>query len=102
MRIFTVIGLDRQPKEHGARAARREAHRDYVLGHAMQPLCACGLLDSDGTHNGSVYFFEAEDIEAVRAWAAQEPYVAGGLYETILIREIDTSSPMWTITGRQA
>jgi uncharacterized protein YciI len=97
-----VAGIDRQPKKRGARDTLRDAHRAYVLGHAMLPVCAGGTLDSDGTHNGSVYFFEADSIERVHDWVAREPYASAGIYEAIVIREIDTSSPMWTIPGRSA
>ena len=82
MPLFAFIGHD------GARGAElRKRHRPAHLAN-LEPLAAAGrvvhagpLLDEAGQPRGSVIVFEAEDLGAARAFAANDPYVVEGIFE---------------------
>ena len=82
MPLFAWIGYD------GPRGAElRKLHREAHLAN-LAPLDAAGrvvhagpLLGEDGTPLGSLILFEAEDLAVARAFAAQDPYVVGGVFE---------------------
>ena len=68
-------------------------HRDAHLAN-LAPLDSRGdiryggpLLDDAGKPCGSVVIFEAESIDAVRALAAGDPYVVGGVFESYEVLE---------------
>ena len=45
------------------------------------------MFAEDGeTFAGSVFVLEMESLEAVRSWAAQDPYAKAGLFERVEIR----------------
>jgi len=99
MPVFAVVAYDRQ----GAPAERREdvraVHRDYVLSN-IEPICfAAAMVDDEGRQNGSLYIFEAESADAVQAWFDVEPFVAGGIYETVAIRKLELT-PHWPLPKR--
>ena len=70
------------------RQALREAHRAAL--RRADPHCRCvlggPLLDTGGTMTGTALVFEAEHGDAVAAFMADDPYVLGGLFETVEIR----------------
>ncbi|HKE12121.1 MAG TPA: YciI family protein [Myxococcota bacterium] len=82
MPLFAWIGYD------GPRGAElRKLHREAHLAN-LAPLDAAGrvvhagpLLGEDGSPLGSLILFEAADLPAARAFAAQDPYVVGGVFE---------------------
>ncbi|HEY5658535.1 MAG TPA: YciI family protein [Myxococcota bacterium] len=82
MPLYIYIGHD------GPRGAElRKLHRPAHLA-SLEPLDAEGrirhagpLLDAGDKPVGSVILFEAESLEAARAIAARDPYVAQGIFE---------------------
>ena len=44
------------------------------------------ILDADGKPCGSMLIIAADDIEAAKALAAQDPYAKAGLFETVEIK----------------
>jgi uncharacterized protein YciI len=86
--LFALIGHD------GPRGAElRKLHRPAHLEN-LEPLDAAGrvvhagpLLDDAGRPRGSVIVFEAESLEAARAFAASDPYVVRGIFERHEVHE---------------
>ena len=68
----------------------RPAHRDYLRNpgkHAITVRVGGPTLGDDGaTKNGTLLIVEAQTIDAVRAFAADDPYSRAGLFQTIEIR----------------
>ncbi|ATE66236.1 YciI family protein [Rhizorhabdus dicambivorans] len=96
MPTFAVIGFDRRPKDAQLRETHRADHRAYVSGNLESLLCAGAMLDDDRSQCGSLYLFQADSVDQVREWLAKEPFVANGIYETLAVREIETSK-LWTV-----
>ena len=82
--LFVVIALD---KENGLalRLATREAHFAYVRETGVVKLGG-PFLDAKDDMKGSLIIFEAEDLEAAKAWHANDPYVKAGLFATSEVR----------------
>jgi len=99
MPVFAVVAYDRQGAPAERREDVRDVHRAYVLEH-IDPICfAASMVDDTGRQNGSLYIFEAESADAVQAWFDAEPFVAGGVYETVAIRQLELSSH-WPLPKR--
>ncbi|MCI4662304.1 MAG: YciI family protein [Neomegalonema sp.] len=82
--LFAIICKDK-PDHLPTRLANREAHVAWLK--ASNVLMAGPFLAEDGeTMNGSLLVVEAEDLAAATAWAAQDPYKAAGLFESVEIR----------------
>ncbi|UCE61459.1 MAG: hypothetical protein JSU63_06860 [Phycisphaerales bacterium] len=87
MSQFIMIGWD---GPNGAR--RREKHRDRHLSH-IEDLDRAGKIafagpirDDMGERSiGAVVVFEAESLEDAQAVADKDPYVAGGVFETVTV-----------------
>jgi uncharacterized protein YciI len=86
---FVVFATDK-PGSQSIRNATRPAHREYLRNpgkHAVTVRVGGPTLRDDGTTmNGSLLIVEAENLEAVRAFAADDPYSRAGLFETVAIR----------------
>lgn len=90
MPLFAVIGLDHPPHAMARRDAVRSAHRAYVVENDQQIAFVGVMLDEADNQCGSFYIFEADSEEAVRAWLAAEPFVAGDVYADVIVRRIMT------------
>ncbi len=85
---FVIYALDR-PGAPDLRLKTRAAHRDYLhRGDSPVRIKVAGpLLDTDGTTMvGSLIVVEAERIEEVEAFSAQDPYRLAGLVGSVAIR----------------
>ena len=86
---FVVFGTDK-PAMETVRGATRPAHRDYLRNPGKHPVTVRvggpTLRDDGVTMNGSLLIVEAENIEAVRAFAADDPYSRAGLFQSVEIR----------------
>jgi uncharacterized protein YciI len=76
--LFAIIATDK-PDSLALRMATREAHFSYARETNVIRLGG-PFLDAKGEMAGSLIIFEAEDIEAARAWHANDPYVKAGLF----------------------
>ena len=76
--LFVVIATDK-PDSLALRMETREAHFAYARETGVIKLGG-PFLDSNGEMAGSLIIFEAEDIEAARAWHTNDPYVKAGLF----------------------
>lgn len=89
MMLFAVWASD-APGSGDARQRVREAHRARLRApapHTVHVLQAGATLDaSTGAMNGTLLVVQADDIDAVRAFVAADPYVAAGVYAHVEIR----------------
>ena len=76
--LFVVIAIDKEDSQ-ALRLATREAHFTYIRETAIAKLGG-PFLDAEGAMNGSLIIFEAESLEAAKAWHASDPYVMAGLF----------------------
>jgi len=76
---------------HGALAARegvREQHRARLRSpapHAVQVVLA-GPTFEDGKMNGTMLVVQAANIDAVRGFIDDDPYVLNGIYRSVEVR----------------
>lgn len=84
MTIFALHCLDKA-NALDLRMANREAHLAYVGGFRDQLKLAGPLLDADGNMAGSLIIVDMADIEAARAFSANDPYKKAGLFERVEI-----------------
>jgi hypothetical protein len=87
--FFAVLATDR-PDSAALRAEVRETHRRYLRapgGHrVVVRLGGPTLEEATGDMNGTLLVIEAESIEAVRAFVADDPYSRAGLFAAVEIR----------------
>ncbi|HEX3944318.1 MAG TPA: YciI family protein [Rhizomicrobium sp.] len=76
--LFAIIAIDK-PDSLALRMTTREAHFAYARDTNVIKLGG-PFLDAKGEMAGSLIIFEAEDIDAARAWHANDPYVKAGLF----------------------
>jgi hypothetical protein len=83
MPLFAMIGRD-GPRGPELRKLHREAHLANLepLSREGKVAYAGPLLAKDGQPCGSLIVFEASDLKAARAFAAGDPYVAEGIFES--------------------
>jgi uncharacterized protein len=86
---FAIWATDR-PCMLEARLKVREAHRARLRepGEHAVKVVAGGptLTEPDGSMNGSLLVIEADSIEAVRHFVAEDPYELTGVYASVDIR----------------
>ncbi|AGT07649.1 YciI family protein [Paracoccus aminophilus] len=81
---FALICRDK-PDHLEVRKATREKHLAFLNGY--DGLFVAGPLLEDGNPIGSLVVIEAADLEAARAWAGNDPYVAAGLFSSVEVVE---------------
>ena len=85
---FAVWATDR-PGMAAERARVREAHRARLREGGrggLKVVLGGPTTDEAGAMNGSLLVVEAHDIAAVREFIAGDPYMLGGVYDTVEIR----------------
>jgi uncharacterized protein YciI len=87
MAQFLMTCLDK-PNALELRKATREAHLAYVGARLATVKLAGPVLSEAGEMAGSMFILEAEDLTAVRAFNAADPYTQAGLFERVEIRPI--------------
>ena len=80
MPLFAVICRDK-PDHLQTRMDTRERHLAYV-GENPGVLLAGPFLE-DGKPCGSLLIIEADDLDAAKAWVAEDPYAAADVFETV-------------------
>lgn len=87
MPLFVMIGLD------GADgAALRDRHRAAHLAH-IETLDQAGRIalagtprnDTDNASEGAVILFEADNLDEAREIVSRDPFVVGGVFETVRV-----------------
>ncbi|RJL13951.1 YciI family protein [Paracoccus siganidrum] len=84
MPYFAMICRDK-PGALDTRMANREAHLAYVRDTGV--VLFGGPMITDGQMRGSLLVMEAEDMEAAKAWSANDPYALAGLFDSVEITE---------------
>lgn len=82
--LFTVVAIDKE-NSLALRLATREAHFEYAKQTNVIKLGG-PFLDGKGDMAGSMIIFEADSIEAAKAWHAGDPYVKAGLFARSEVR----------------
>ena len=85
---FAIWATDR-PGMAAERARVREAHRARLregVPGSLKVVLGGPTTDDAGAMNGSLLVVEAHDVAAVREFLAGDPYVLGGVYDTVEIR----------------
>ncbi len=68
------------------RKATRAAHLDYVAKSENPVLLAGPTLDEEGNPEGSMLIISAQDKDAAKHFADNDPYALAGLFEQVEIR----------------
>lgn len=90
--MYAVVFASDRPGMAETRAAARPAHRHYLRNpgaHAVAVRLGGPMLDEAGAMTGTMLVVEADDLAAVRAFVADDPYVRAGLFASIEIRPWD-------------
>ncbi|MDX9998546.1 MAG: YciI family protein [Phenylobacterium sp.] len=85
MPLFVAVCIDK-PNSLELRMATREAHFAYVRGKQGMMKLGGPFLDENGQMAGSLIIFEAEDLQAAKAFSAEDPYTKAGLFERVEVR----------------
>ena len=85
MPLFVLSCLDK-PNNLDGRMAAREAHLAYVRDRMHTMKVGGPYLDEAGQMIGSLIIIEVEDMDAARAWSANDPYVLNGVFQSVDIR----------------
>jgi uncharacterized protein YciI len=84
MPLFVLTRIDR-PGALEKRVQNRPAHLDYVRSHPG--VKAAGALLSEAEEMaGSLFIIEAQDVKAVEAFVAGDPFTLADIYERTEIR----------------
>lgn len=86
---FVVFGTDK-PGMQETRVANRPTHREHLRNPGKHPVAVrvAGptLAEGGAAMDGTLLIIEAEDIAAVRAFVADDPYSRAGLFQSVEIR----------------
>jgi hypothetical protein len=87
MALFAIFCLDR-PDRGSVRKAKLDEHRAHFQKaggavHAAGPMTA----DTGDTQCGSLIVYEADSIDAARAFIDADPYARARLFEQITVRQ---------------
>jgi uncharacterized protein YciI len=82
MAQFAILAHDK-PDGQALRVATRPAHLEYIGAFPEMVRLAGPILSPAGDPIGSLFLVEAPDIEAVRAFAAADPYAQAGLFARV-------------------
>ena len=80
MPLFAVICRDK-PGRLDARLTTREAHLAWLNGSGRVQLA--GPFLEDGNPCGSLLIIEADDLDAAKAWVAEDPYAAADVFDSV-------------------
>ena len=95
MPVFTLLCHDKDDAL-AVRMETRPVHLDYIAGAGEQVLLAGALLNEAGDPAGSLIIIEAENADAARAFADNDPYAKAGVFKQVDI------APYRIVTGALA
>jgi uncharacterized protein YciI len=82
--LFVLTAIDKD-NSLDVRMGVREQHMAFVKETGVVRLGG-PFLDAKGDMAGSLIIFEAADMNAAKAWNANDPYVKAGLFKSTDIR----------------
>lgn len=69
------------------RLETRPDHLEFLKAKGEALKVGGPTIGADGeTPDGSVLIFEDADLEAAKAWVAQDPYAAAGLFDSVTVQ----------------
>lgn len=83
--LFAIIADDKSDSLE-VRMSNRPAHLDFLNSLGDRLKLAGPFLDASDKPTGSFVVVEADDIEAARRIAADDPYAKAGLFEAVMVR----------------
>jgi hypothetical protein len=84
--LFAIYCVDR-PGRSQVRLDNRPAHLAFLERHTANLVAAGPLQSDDGAGMlGSLLIMDFPDRAAAEAFAADDPYAAAGLFESVVIR----------------
>ena len=88
--MYYAVWATDQPGTLAARLQARDAHRARLREPGVHPVKVVAggptLSESDASMNGSLLVIEAESIDAVRRFVAEDPYQLAGVYASVEVR----------------
>jgi uncharacterized protein YciI len=83
--LYVIIATDRtgQPER---RAVARPGHLAHIAANAGSIRTAGAFLTENDEPSGSMFVIEAESLAEAEAFMAKDPYVAAGVFESVIIR----------------
>lgn len=83
---FVIINSDKLDSVD-LRMKTRETHLEYLRAAGDALVTAGPTLTDDGeTPTGSVLIYEAENLDAAKAFAAGDPYAKAGLFASSVVK----------------
>lgn len=82
--LYAIICRDK-PGHLQTRLDTRAAHLAYIEQTGIVRMA--GPFLEEGEMCGSLVVVEADSLQAAQDWAANDPYAAAGLFETVTITE---------------
>ena len=83
--LFALLCTDK-PNSLEIRLATRPDHVAYLKSLGDNLKIAGPFLGADEKPNGSLVVIKADNLEAAKAIAAQDPYAKAGLFQSVEIR----------------
>jgi uncharacterized protein YciI len=83
--MFVIEGTDAACNAE-SRAAHTDAHVAHLLALGDRFVIGGPFLDADGRSIGSLVVIDVETEDAAEAFAAADPFVLNGVYETVTVR----------------
>ena len=77
------------------RAVHLEAQREWMAQHDENYRAAGPLTNSKGEFVGSLLIIEAEDEAAARATVNDDPYLTGGVWQSIRVDKFEPVKGRW-------
>ncbi|MGG5809847.1 YciI family protein [Falsiroseomonas sp. CW058] len=87
--LFAIACTDK-PASLDLRMANRPAHVEHLKAHEKSLVLVGPVLDPEGRPCGSLLVVEAADRAAAEAFAAADPYVRAGVFESVVVRPFRT------------
>ena len=76
-----------KPGQLNIRLDTRPDHLAFLKAKGDALKLAGPTLETDGqTPNGSLLIFEDSDLNAAKAWVANDPYGAAGLFDSVIVK----------------
>lgn len=77
------------------RAMHLKAQREFMAEHEENYLTAGPLMNAKGEYVGSLLIIEAEDEAAARATVNDDPYLVGGVWQSIRVDRFEPVKGRW-------
>lgn len=94
MPLFCFYCRDGENNEN-LREMHMKAQREWMAEHDENYLTAGPLLNAKGEFVGSLLVIEAEDEAAARATINDDPYVTGGVWQSIRVDRFEPVKGRW-------